>query len=117
MDGQPVYRQAIQRMTESCQRVLELAGVPVAKIDRLVPHQANIRILHAVANRLGIPEERCVANIAQVGNTAAASIPIALADAASTGQLQPGQHVLLTAFGGGLAWGSCYLTWPDVHVA
>jgi dodecanoy-ACP synthase len=116
MNGQPVYRQAIQRMTESCQRVLDLAGLPAAKIDRLVPHQANLRILHAVADRLGIPEERCVANIAQVGNTAAASIPIALADAASSGQMQPGQHVLLTAFGGGLAWGSCYLTWPDVHI-
>ncbi len=117
MNGQPVYRQAIQRMAESCQRVLDLAEIPVAKIDRLVPHQANLRILHAVAARLGIAEDRCVANIAQVGNTAAASIPIALADATSSGQMQPGQHVLLTAFGGGLAWGSCYLTWPDVHIA
>lgn len=116
MNGQPVYRQAIARMTESCQHVLDLAGIPAAKIDRLVPHQANLRILHAVAGKLGIPEDRCVANIAQVGNTAAASIPIALADAASCGQLQPGQHVLLTAFGGGLAWGSAYLTWPDVNV-
>jgi 3-oxoacyl-[acyl-carrier-protein] synthase III len=114
MNGQAVYRTAIRRMTESCRHVLDQAGVPVGAVDWLVPHQANLRILRAVAANLGMPAERCVANIALVGNTAAASIPIALADASADGTLAPGQRVLLTAFGGGLAWGSCYLRWPHM---
>jgi 3-oxoacyl-[acyl-carrier-protein] synthase-3 len=115
MNGQAVYREAIQRMTESCQYVLAQAGVPAQAVDWLLPHQANLRILRAVAAKLGIPAERCIANIALVGNTAAASIPIALADAASDGKLLPSQLLLLTAFGGGLTWGSCFLRWPDLR--
>ncbi|GAA4083520.1 ketoacyl-ACP synthase III [Nonomuraea soli] len=116
MDGRSVYRQAVERMSASSRGVLGRAGLSCAEVDRLVPHQANLRIIESVAGHLGIPADRCVSNIAEVGNTAAASIPIALADAAVAGQLEQGHRVLLTAFGGGLAWGSCLLTWPKLEV-
>jgi 3-oxoacyl-[acyl-carrier-protein] synthase-3 len=110
MDGREVYRHAVTRMVASSSAVLAAAGWTVADVDRLVAHQANIRILTAVGERLGIPEERRHVNIARYGNTSAASIPLALADAG----LAPGDRVLLTAFGGGFTWGSTVLTWPDV---
>lgn len=114
MEGREVYRHAIPRMVASSRVVLERAGWVVADVDRFVGHQANARILDAVAERLGIPPDRRVSNIDRVGNTAGASIPLALADAAADGTLQPGHQVLLTAFGGGLTWGSAILTWPEV---
>ena len=110
MDGREVYRHAIPRMVASSKRVLERRGWDVADVDRLVGHQANKRILDAVAKHLGIPEERATVNINRYGNTAAASIPLALADAG----LVAGDRVLLTAFGGGLTWGSTALVWPDL---
>jgi len=114
MHGQPVYRLAIESMTQSTTRVLELADWPLSEVDWLVCHQANKRIINAVANRLGIPEERCIVNIDQVGNTAAASIPLALAHGMDRGVLRPGDRVVLTGFGGGLAWGSTLLRWPEI---
>ncbi|MDP8969955.1 MAG: ketoacyl-ACP synthase III [Actinomycetota bacterium] len=113
MDGKETYRQAVRRMSESSRRVLARAGLGVDEVDRLVGHQANARILDAVADRLGIPPERRVVNVERYGNTSAASIPLALADAG----LQPGQRVLLTAFGAGLSWGSTLLTWPELASA
>ncbi|MFJ1748150.1 beta-ketoacyl-ACP synthase III [Streptomyces sp. NPDC088116] len=110
MSGKPVFMQAVLRMTESVHRVLGQAGWTVDDIDRFVGHQANSRILTALAERLELPENRIVSNIERVGNTAAASIPLALAD----GGLRPGERVLLTSFGGGLAWGSTVLRWPDL---
>jgi 3-oxoacyl-[acyl-carrier-protein] synthase-3 len=117
MAGQPVYRQAVARMVASSRDALRLAGWTVGQVDWLVCHQANQRILAAVAGRLGLPEDRCISNIDQVGNTAAASIPVALAAGAGSGRLQPGDRVLLTAFGGGLTWGSTLLRWPGVTPA
>lgn len=117
MDGREVYRQAIPRMVASSKAVLQRAGWDVAEVDRLVGHQANIRILDAVGDRLGIPADRRVVNIERVGNTGGASIPIALSDAAADHMLQAGHRVLLTAFGGGLTWGSVVLTWPDITIA
>lgn len=116
MDGREVYRHAIPRMTASSKVVLERAGWDVTDIDRFVGHQANARILDAVADRLGIPADRRVTNIERVGNTAGASIPIALADAAADGALRAGHRVLLTAFGAGLTWGSTVLTWPAITI-
>jgi 3-oxoacyl-[acyl-carrier-protein] synthase-3 len=116
MDGREVYRHAIPRMAASSQAVLERAGWDVSDIDRFIGHQANVRILDAVADRLGIPADRRVANIERVGNTAGASIPIALADAAADGTLQAGHRVLLTAFGAGLTWGSTVLKWPVITI-
>jgi len=109
--GGDVYRYAVTHMTESSQNVLEEAGLTIADVDLLVGHQANQRILDTVAERLGIPGERCHLTVDRHGNTSAASIPLALADARAAGLLRPGMRLLLTAFGGGLTWGSCLLTW------
>jgi 3-oxoacyl-[acyl-carrier-protein] synthase III len=114
MQGQPVYRRAVEAMTRSTLQVLELAQWPVKSVDWLVCHQANRRIIHAVAARLGIPVDRCLINIDQVGNTAAASIPLALAYGAAGGTLQPADRVVLSGFGGGLTWGSTLLRWPEI---
>ncbi|MGW4588176.1 beta-ketoacyl-ACP synthase III [Amycolatopsis thermoflava] len=114
MQGTAVFRHACARMAESARAVLERSGLGVGDVDRFVGHQANIRILQATAKQLGMPNDRVVANIERVGNTSAASIPLALADACDDGELQPGHRVLLTAFGAGLTWGSTLLTWPDV---
>jgi 3-oxoacyl-[acyl-carrier-protein] synthase-3 len=114
MQGKKVFAQAVTRMGQSSTAVLERVGWPTSSVDRLVGHQANVRILHAVADLLRIDRERAVVNLDRVGNTSAASIPLALADAAAAGELRPGERVLLTAFGGGLAWGSTALVWPDV---
>jgi len=116
MQGQSVYRQAVSQMVMSSRHCLELAGRTIHQVDWLVCHQANRRILTAVADRLGMPVERCVCNIDVVGNTAAASIPLALAAGVTTGKLHAGDNVLLTAFGGGLTWGSTLLCWPDLTV-
>jgi 3-oxoacyl-[acyl-carrier-protein] synthase-3 len=115
MHGQAVYRRAVDTMARSAARAIELAEWTAPTVDWLVCHQANQRILHAVAARLGIPADRCVSNIDQVGNTAAASIPLALAHGAELGMLRPGDHVVLTGFGGGLAWGSTVLRWPEIE--
>lgn len=114
MQGRQVFRYAVRRMADSARAVLDRAGWQVADVDRFVAHQANSRILTAVAKDLALPADRVVSNIATVGNTSAASIPLALADAVLEGVLRPGHRVLLTAFGGGLTWGSTVLTWPGV---
>lgn len=114
MRGKEVYRHAVTRMAASARTTLARAGRTTDDIDHFVPHQANLRILHSVADDLGLPRERCVANIDAVGNTGAASIPLALADAAARRRVRAGDRLLLTAFGGGLTWGSCLLTWPPL---
>ncbi|MFD7478325.1 beta-ketoacyl-ACP synthase III [Streptomyces sp. NPDC059837] len=114
MRGNEVYRHAVTRMAESARATLAGAGWKADDVDHFVPHQANLRILHSVADDLGLPRERCVANVDAVGNTGAASIPLALADTAARSAIRPGDRLLLTAFGGGLTWGSCLLTWPEL---
>ena len=111
MNGQEVYRHAVTRMVASSRRVLADAQVDADEVDLLVGHQANGRILDAVATRLGIPADRCVVTVDRHGNTSSASIPLALADARERGALRPGALVLLTAFGAGLTWGSCLVRW------
>lgn len=112
MDGKEVFRHAVQRMSASARAVLDRAGWAPRDVDHLVGHQANLRITNHVADEIGIPRPRCFSNIADVGNTAAASIPLALDQAHHDGVLRAGGRVLLTAFGGGLTWGSTVLTWP-----
>ncbi|MEV1047826.1 beta-ketoacyl-ACP synthase 3 [Streptomyces sp. NPDC049916] len=112
MRGSTVYQHAVERMTGSCRALLDRIGWDPGDVDRFVPHQANARILSAVADRVGIAPQRCVTQVERVGNTGAASIPLALADAAGRGVLRGGDRVLLTAFGGGLTWGSAALRWP-----
>jgi 3-oxoacyl-[acyl-carrier-protein] synthase-3 len=111
MRGGDVYRHAVARMTASSQAVLDAAGVGVEDVDLMVGHQANQRILEAVGQRLGVPAGLSHLTVDRHGNTSAASIPLALDDARREGRLHAGARVLLTAFGGGLTWGSCLLTW------
>lgn len=115
MDGRPLYAQAVERMTQSAQTVLKRADWSVADVDWFVGHQANIRIVRAVAEELGLPGERVAVNIDRVGNTLAASVPLLLNDYAARGDLEAGQRVLLSAFGAGLSWGSTTLQWPDIQ--
>ncbi|RBM14128.1 beta-ketoacyl-ACP synthase III [Streptomyces sp. PT12] len=116
MQGRPVFRHAVTRMAASSQAVLDRAGWSADSVARFVGHQANVRILHAVADQLGMARDRVVVNLDRVGNTSAASIPLALAHAATEGLLAPGEKVLLSAFGGGVTWGSTALVWPDIPV-
>jgi 3-oxoacyl-[acyl-carrier-protein] synthase III len=117
MEGRLLFRHAVERMTQSARSVLRKAGWSPDDVQRFVAHQANVRIVKAVAEELGIPPARVAANIDRVGNTLAASIPVLLNDEVASGALEPGARVLMSAFGAGLSWGSTVLTWPDIHVA
>lgn len=111
MDGPEVFRRAVRVMADSASVALGRAGMTAAEVDLFVPHQANGRIVDAVARRLGIPHGRTARNVDRLGNTSAASVPLALAEAADRGRLRPGDLVLLTAVGAGLGWGSALLRW------
>lgn len=114
MDGPDIYRHAVERLTECSTAALARTGWRPADVDRFAPHQANARINDSVAERLGVPADRRLSNIAAVGNTAAASIPVLLAQSAAAGTLRPGHRLLVAGFGGGLTWGAVTLVWPDV---
>ncbi|MCS6998455.1 MAG: ketoacyl-ACP synthase III [Aquificaceae bacterium] len=109
MKGKELFKLAVRSMAEVCEEVLQRAGVSVEEVDLVVPHQANIRIVEALAERLGIPMEKIYSNIYRYGNTSAASIPIALCEAKQEGRLKRGDLLLLTAMGGGLTWGASLL--------
>ncbi|MEU3901892.1 beta-ketoacyl-ACP synthase III [Streptomyces sp. NPDC045251] len=117
MNGKEIFPHAVRRMAQSSSAALAQAGWSVDEVDHVVGHQANLRILHALAQHLGMGKERVVAHLDQVGNTSAASIPLALADAADEGRFQLHDRLLLTAFGAGLTWGSAALTWPGTALA
>jgi 3-oxoacyl-[acyl-carrier-protein] synthase-3 len=117
MQGRAVYRHAVRRMAGSARAVLARVGWTPGDVDLFVGHQANRRILDAVGAELGLPAGRVFGNVDRVGNTVAASIPLALADAAVAGVLEPGHRLLLTAFGGGVTWGSAALTWPSLSIS
>ncbi|MER6531837.1 beta-ketoacyl-ACP synthase III [Streptomyces sp. NPDC001508] len=114
MEGRDTFRHAVDRMSTASRDAVRAAGWTVADLDRFAAHQANSRILTAVADRLGIPAEHQLSNIAAVGNTGAASIPLLLAQSHADGRLAAGHRTLLTAFGGGLAWGATTLIWPKL---
>ncbi|HEX2296023.1 MAG TPA: beta-ketoacyl-ACP synthase III [Actinomycetota bacterium] len=111
MSGREVYRRAVQEMTAAVLEVAARGGVALADVDLVVAHQANGRILDAVAERLELPRRKVFTNIDRYGNTSAASIPIALAEAEERGELRPGDLVVLTAFGSGFAWGAGLVRW------
>jgi 3-oxoacyl-[acyl-carrier-protein] synthase III len=111
MNGQEVFRRAVRIVVESATNALERGAVGIEDVTWFAPHQANVRIIDAAGNRLGIPAERTLVNIDRYGNTSAASIPLVLAEAADDGRLQPGDLVLLSGFGAGLTWGSALLHW------
>ncbi len=111
MRGNETFKVAVRSLAEVCEEVLKAAGLTADELDLLVPHQANIRIIDAVASRLGVPQEKVFVNVDQVGNTSAASIPLALGDARAQGKLRPGDLVLMAAFGGGLTWAATLVRW------
>ncbi len=114
MRGREVYRHAVERMASSALEALARAGLTMSDVDKFVPHQANQRISAAVGERLGICQRQTVSNVERVGNTAAASIGLLLAEGTADGSLVAGQRLLLTAFGGGLTWGATTLIWPQL---
>jgi 3-oxoacyl-[acyl-carrier-protein] synthase-3 len=113
MEGQEVFRRAVTKMGESSALVLERAGVALEDVALLIPHQANVRIIDATARRLGIDESKVYVNIHSYGNTSAATIPVALTEALEEGRIEPGDILVMTAFGGGLTWGSLVYRWGD----
>lgn len=106
MQGNPLFRQAVEKLAATADRALEKAGLGHQDIDFIVPHQANLRIISATANKLGLPMEQVVVTVQDHGNTSAASIPLALSVGFEKGQLKQGQVIVTEAIGGGLAWGS-----------
>ncbi|MFG2973251.1 beta-ketoacyl-ACP synthase 3 [Streptomyces sp. NPDC048331] len=115
MDGPTVRKQAVVGMCHSLTRALDRAGWSLRELDRVVAHQANQRILDGITDELGLAPGQVLSHIGSYGNTAAASVPVLLAQAAAAGTLMPGQRVALTAYGAGLAWGSTTLVWPEVR--
>ncbi|MHB1926208.1 MAG: beta-ketoacyl-ACP synthase III [Leptospirillum sp.] len=111
MKGAETFKMAVRTLEESVREVLKEEGIGVSEVDWVVPHQANIRILDALSDRLEIPLERFVVNIDRYGNTSAASIPMALDEAVRDKRIRPGHRLLLTAFGSGVTWGSGIVTW------
>ena len=110
-NGREVFKRAVTEMAAACHEVLEKNGHSPEDVDVLIPHQANARIMTAVASRLHIPEEKAVIDVAEVGNTSAASIPIALDRAWRAGRIHEGDLVLFTSFGAGLTWGATVMRW------
>ena len=105
MKGNELFKVAVRSMADISAEMVEKAGYTVDDIDLVIPHQANQRITDAVASRLGVPEEKVYSNIAEMGNTSSASIPIAMDECIQSGRIHEGSLVLLTAFGGGVTWG------------
>jgi 3-oxoacyl-[acyl-carrier-protein] synthase-3 len=111
MNGQAVYNFAVKAVTETIGKLLELEGIAVGDLSRIIPHQANARIVQAAGKRLGIPEEKFFLNIEEYANTSAASIPIALDEMNRSGQLRRGDLILTVGFGGGLTYGGNLIIW------
>jgi 3-oxoacyl-[acyl-carrier-protein] synthase-3 len=111
MAGKEVFRHAVEKLARSTEDVLTKAGLDLADIDRVVPHQANTRIIGKTAAKLGVPMEKVIVTVQDHGNTSAASIPLAMSVAARDGRLVKGQLVVTEAIGGGLAWGAVALRW------
>ena len=109
MQGNQVFRHAVVNIAEAVVAAAEKAGVSLAEVDWFIPHQANQRILHGVAHRLGVSEDKVISTIADHANTSAASIPLAMAHGIADGRIQPGQLLLIEAMGGGLTWGAAVI--------
>ena len=111
MNGKEVYRFAINRVPDAIDKVIHQANLTSDDVDWLILHQANQRIMDAVAERLHIPAEKVVSNVAKYGNTSAASIPIALNEAVRSGKIQTGDTIATSGFGAGLSWGAAIFKW------
>jgi len=111
MTGKEVYKQAVIAMISAAQKALADAGLSIEDISCVIPHQANLRIIEAIADRLGIPLEKFYVNLDKYGNTSAAAVAMALDEANRTGRIKAGDYVLMVVFGGGLTWASTVIEW------
>jgi len=111
MNGREVFKFATRVLVSSAEAILEECDLTIDDVDVYVPHQANVRIIDHAVRKLQVPEEKTVVNVERYGNTSSGSIPLALADAADDGRLEPGKLVLLTGMGAGLTWGSALIRW------
>ena len=111
MQGREVYKYAVNAMRRAAEQVLEKSQMKVEDVDKLIPHQANLRIIEAITDRMGIPSDRTFVNLDKYGNTSAAAVAIALDEANKTQSIKKGDIVLLVAFGAGLTWASSLLKW------
>ena len=111
MNGGDIFKHAVRLMEDAVNTLLRQHGLTIADVDLMIPHQANIRILNNLRERLGVPEEKVFINLGKYGNTSAASIPIALDEAHRQGRMKRGDVILLCTFGGGLTWGSLLMRW------
>ena len=111
MTGREVFKHAVTRMTHAAQDALKNCNLSIEDVDCIIPHQANLRIIDAIGERLGAPREKYFINLDRYGNMSAASIPVALDEASKTGRLKKGDIVLMVAFGGGFTWGATVVEW------
>ena len=111
MTGKEVYKHAVTAMLSAARKALEQAGLRIEDIACVIPHQANMRIIEAIADRLGIPLEKFYVNLDRYGNTSAAAVAIALDEANRSGRIKPGDYILMVVFGGGLTWASTVIEW------
>jgi len=111
MNGKEVYKFATREVPEVIEEALANAGLKTEDVDHLLLHQANIRIMEIVAQRLGIPMEKVIHNLEEYGNTSAASIPLALAEAVQSGKIKKGDVIACAGFGAGLSWGATVMRW------
>jgi 3-oxoacyl-[acyl-carrier-protein] synthase-3 len=111
MEGRETFKHAVTRMLEASQQALEMAGLTAADVSLVIPHQANARIISAIAERLALPSEKVFMNLDKYGNTSAATIPVALDEARRAGLIKKGDVILLVAFGGGFTWASSVVRW------
>ena len=111
MNGQEVFRHAVSRLSEVAAEALAANGIDGSQLDWLVPHQANLRIIEGTARKLKLPPEKAVVTVDHHGNTSAASIPLALAEAVADGRIKRGDLLLMEAMGGGFTWGSALVRW------
>ncbi|PYJ73243.1 MAG: 3-oxoacyl-ACP synthase [Verrucomicrobia bacterium] len=111
MTGKEVYKQAVTAMLNAAKKALEQAGLSIEDIACVIPHQANVRIIEAIADRLRIPLDRFYVNLDRYGNTSAAAVAIALDEANRSGRIKPGDYILMVVFGGGLTWASTIIEW------
>lgn len=111
MMGKEVFKHAVNRMKEAAEKVIERAGLKAEDIACVIPHQANLRIIDAIADRLAVPNERVFVNLDKYGNTSAAAVAIALDEANRTGAFKRGDHIVLVVFGAGLTWAAAAIRW------